>query len=749
MSYPRSNRTGILRWIPSFRQIIALGLFFIVLGIGALAVAVKITKIPDPNEVSQAQATIFYYDDGKTELGRLGEANRVSVTIDQIPLATQRTVLSAEDRTFYQHSGFSIKGISRAVLNNLKRTSTQGGSTITQQYAKNAYLTDERRFKRKAKELVLSIKLETQTSKDQILEDYLNTIYFGRGAYGIETAANQYFGKDVQDLSVEQSAMLAGIIQAPNGLSPETNLEGLKSRWNYVLDGMVAQGWLDAGERASMKFPKIKKNSPNEVFGGWKGFLLEQARQEAYAMDITEDQINRAGLRITTTFNKQAQLAAVEAIKKEGPKTGADGLRIGIAAVRPGTGEVVAIYGGADYLKNQVNNATQMIGQAGSTFKPFTLAAAFENKLSLSSAFSGKNHTKVDNYDVVNYSNESWGKRITLLKATEHSVNSAFVECAKQVGLQKVMDAAVRAGIPSDTLGLEPNLAFTLGTASPHVVDIASAYSTFASRGLQVKPSYIKLITDSHDKEIFRLNPLPVQAFSTKISDTVSYALQKVVQVGTGRPALALERPAAGKTGTTNDNMSALFAGFTPELAAAVMLTKDGPDGQPTTLRGTGGMQTVYGASFPAHIWTEFMKGALEGTPVTKLPGLPKGEPTGAHPTDTPSPSAKPTSSLSPSQSATPLPTNTDVAPSPTATTPSAVSVPDLSSATFLAAIHGSYSAAVAVAAQAHLLLVPSNTLSDTDPSHWYVVVDSQNKPAGTSVASGSTVTIQVTTTAP
>lgn len=675
MSYPRKNRTGVLRWMPSLGQIIALGLFTIVLGIGALALAVKITNVPDPNEVSQAQATIFYYDDGVTELGRLGEANRVSVTIDQIPLQTQRTVLSAEDRTFYQHGGFSIKGISRAILNNLKRSSTQGGSTITQQYAKNAYLSDERRFKRKAKELVLSIKLETQTSKDQILEDYLNTIYFGRGAYGIETAANQYFGKSVQDLTVEQSAVLAAIIQAPNGLSPETNPEGLKARWNYVLDGMVSQGWLDAADRAAMTFPRIKKNSPNEVFGGWKGYLLEQARQEAYAMNITEDQINRSGLRITTTFNKQAQLAAIEAIKKEGPKTGTDGLRIGIAAVRPGTGEVVAIYGGEDYLKNQVNNATQAIGQAGSTFKPFTLAAALENGLSLSTAFSGQNHTKVDNYDVVNYSNESWGKRITLLKATEHSVNSAFVQCAKKVGLQKVMESAVRAGIPSDTAGLEPNLAFTLGTASPHVVDIASAYSTFASRGLQVKPSYIKLITDSHNTELFRLTPRPVQAFSTKISDTVSYALQKVVQVGTGRPALALDRPAAGKTGTTNDNMSALFAGFTPELATAVMLTKDGPDGQPTTLRGTGGMQTVYGASFPAHIWTEFMRLALEGTPVTKLPGLPKGEPSGARPTDTPSPSANP--SLLPTGSASPDPSsdpnqsaNPSVNPTPTDTEP-------------------------------------------------------------------------------
>ena len=753
MSYPRSNRTGILRWVPSFRQIFALGLFLVVLGVGALAYAVKTTDIPQPNEVSQAQTTIFYYDDAKTELGRLGEANRVSVPIDEIPLATQRTVLSAEDRTFYQHGGFSIKGIARAVVNNVKHSSTQGGSTITQQYAKNAYLSDERRFKRKAKELVLSIKLETQTSKDKILEDYLNTIYFGRGAYGIETAANQYFGKSVQDLSVEQSAVLAAIIQAPNGLSPETNLDGLKSRWNYVLDGMVSQSWLVAGERASMKFPKIKKESPNEVFGGWKGYLLEQARQAAYDQGITEDQINRAGLRIVTTFNKQAQLAAVKAIKEEGPKTGADGLRIGIAAVRPGTGEVVAIYGGKDYLKNQVNNATQAIGQAGSTFKPFTLAAALENKLSLSTSFSGKNHTKVDNYDVVNYSNHSYGKRITLLKATEESVNSAFVQCAKRVGLETVMESAIRAGIPRDAVGMEPNLAFTLGTASPHVIDVASAYSTFAARGLQVSPSYIKLITDSNGKEIYKLSPRPIQAFATKISDTVSYAMQKVVQVGTGTPAKALGRPAAGKTGTTNDNMSAWFAGFTPELSTAVMLVKDGPDGQPMTLRGTGGMQTVYGASFPAHIWTAFMKYALEGTPISELPKLPKGQPSGAHPTDSPSP--KPSASLtaSPTASGSPKPSATQSASATPTVSPSPkmITAPDLSSPAFLGSLSvpGSFLEAVGVAQQMNILLVASNTPNDINTGNWYIDAGSQNKAAGTLIPKGTIITVRVTNTPP
>ncbi len=671
VNYPRRNKTGVRRWIPSFRQFLALGLLGAITSLGLFAYAVRSTTIPTPNEVSQAQTTIIYYDDGVTELGRLGEANRVSVTIDQIPLATQHAILSAEDRDFYKHSGISVKGITRAFWNNINTSTTQGGSTITQQYAKNAYLTQERTKIRKVKEIILAIKLETSTSKDKILEDYLNTIYFGRGAYGIETAANQYFNKDVQALTVAESAVLSAIIQAPNSIMGDE--ARLKSRFNYVLDGMVTMGWLSQSERDSTTFPTIIEYQQPNVFGGVKGYLVETVRQSLYANGITEDELNRAGYRVTSTFNKLAQDSAEAAVIKEGPKTGTEGLRIGMAAVRPGTGEVVAMYGGADYLKDQLNNATQAIGQAGSTFKPFTLAAALENKQSLSTAYSGKNKTKVDNYVVVNYSDESWGKHITLLKATEHSVNSAYVECAKATGLQKVLDSAVRAGIPADAVGMEPVLAFTLGTASPHVIDIAAGYSTFAARGLQVAPSYLKKVVGIHGDVVFELAPKPVQAYSTDIADTVTYALQKVVTNGTGKPAMKLGRPAAGKTGTTNDNKSALFAGYTPELAAAIMLTKDDANGQPMTLSGTGGMKTVYGASFPARIWTEFMKGALSETPISKFPKLPKGQPNGAKPTATPSSSASPTTPASPK----PTQSNSQ-SPSPS-DEPVMVAVPDVS----------------------------------------------------------------------
>ena len=709
--------TKATRFVRLMRWVVVGGVLAVLAGMFGLSYLVKNTRVPLPNEISMAQATIFYYDDGKTELGRIGEANRVSVEINQIPVDTQHAVLAAEDRTFYQHGGFSIRGISRAIVNNVLSSSTQGGSTITQQYAKNAYLSDERRFKRKIKELVLSIKLETVASKDQILADYLNTIFFGRGAYGIETASNAYFGKQVQNLTVEESAVLASIIQAPNNLAPEDHLDALKARWNYTLDGMVDMGWLDKGARASMKFPTIQPKSFANTYGGPKGYVLEQARQEVLKVGITEEQLNQSGYRITTTFNKQAQDAAIAAVKSQGPKSGTRGLRIGLASVRVGTGEVVAIYGGADYLKDQYNNATQGMGQMGSTFKPFTLAAALEHGVTLSSSFSGMNKTKVQNYVVVNYSGHNYGKNITLLKATENSVNSTYVQVADQIGLDNVMNSAIRAGLPQDTVGLEPNLAATLGTCSPHVVDIAAAYATFGNRGVFAAPTYIKRIQTSAGDTLYQSKIKTSQAYTTQISDTVTYALQRVVKVGTGFAARSLGRPAAGKTGTTNDNKSALFAGYTPQIATAVMLTKDGKNGQPMTLSGTGGMDTVTGGSFPARIWTAYMKGALKGVKSESFPGLPKGVLDGLHATASPSPDA--------------------------------VIVPDLSSTQFIAETGGTLAAAQQRADEVGLVLNITPDMPGVDPTKVYVVVNSQSTPAFMTAFSGDIITVSVTTRKP
>jgi len=665
IDYPRAGRSGVRRWLPSWKLVVGLATTFVLAGIAAFAVLVWRTEVPEPNELATAQTTIVYWNDGTTELGRIGDANRESVALADVPLQTQQAVLAAEDREFYEHGGFSPTGIARAVWNNVSGGDVQGGSTITQQYAKNAYLTQDRTLTRKVKELVLSVKLETSVSKDQILEDYLNTIYFGRGAYGIQVAAQQYFGKDVSELTLGESAALAAIIRSPGNYDPadEDNIPRLEGRWTYVLDGMVEKGWITADEQAAAEFPEFKQPRPANTFGGTNGYLLQAVLAELEAKGITEDELNRGGLRVTSTFDRTMQRAAVAAVKAEGPTSGTKGLRIGLAAVRPGTGEVVAMYGGRNFLTNQVNNATQAIGQAGSTFKPFALAAGIEKGISLDSIWNGNTGVTIDDYVVNNYGDRSWGK-ITLLQGTEQSVNSVYVALSKETGYDAVADAARRAGIVTDTL--QPVRSVALGVASPHVIEVADAYATFAARGAQTKSTFILEIKGANGGVLFVLEPEPVQAFDSNTADVVNYALRRVVTNGTGFAAQALGRPAAGKTGTTNGNLSAWFAGYTPDLAAAVMLVKDDEDGNPMTLAGVGGMTSVTGGSFPARIWTAFMRGALEGSPVQSFVepiDLPTASPTV---TVSESPSPSPTT-----ESPTPTPTTTTPTPTPSSSSPS------------------------------------------------------------------------------
>jgi membrane peptidoglycan carboxypeptidase len=674
IDYPRAARTGALRWLPSWRQLLSLAVLGVFAVVASFAILVARTEVPAPNEVATAQTTIVYWSDGKTELGRLGDANRISVSLDQVPLATQHAVLAAEDRNFYDEGGFSPSGIGRAVWNNVSGGDLQGGSTITQQYAKNAFLTQDRTISRKLHELVLAVKLDTSVSKDQILGDYLNTIYFGRGAYGIETASQQYFGRSVGSLTLAQSAALAAIIRSPGGYAPETDLAKLKGRWTYVLDGMVSQGWITPAQKASAKFPTFVKKKPVNRFGGTNGYLLDSVRQALIAQGISEDELNRGGYRVVSTFDRKAQDAAVAAVEAKAPTRGSKGLRIGLVAVRPGTGEVVAMYGGADFVTSPLNNATQASGQAGSTFKPFALAAGVEKGISLDSMWNGNSGITIDGYKVNNYGNESWGQ-ISLLTGTEKSVNSVYVGLSQQTGYQAVVDSAERAGIPSDTPALLPVRSVALGVASPHVIDVATAYATFAAQGQKVSPTVLKEVRGGNGGLLFSLDPSPEQVFSSDVANTVNFALQKVVTNGTGTAALALGRPAAGKTGTTNDNKSAWFVGYTPQLVAAVMLVKDGPNGLPVTMRGVGGLSTVTGGSFPARIWTAFMKAALKGEAVEQFTSpstMPTGSPSpsvspSVTVTPSTSPSASPSTSPSSSPSTSPSATPSDTV-SPTAT---------------------------------------------------------------------------------
>ena len=597
-------------------------------GLGAIAVAglVASTEVPNPNDVATSEATIVYYANGRAEVGRLGEATRRSIDIDEIPDVAREAVLAAEDRNFYEHGGISPFGIARAAWNNITGGSTQGGSTITQQYAKNAYLTQDRSWNRKVKEALLAFKLETLISKDDILEDYLNTIYFGRGAYGIEAASIAYFGVPASELDASQSAMLAAVIKSPSGLSPENDLNGLRARWSYVLDSMVDEGWLTERARSRAQFPEIVEARQGNRLGGQTGYLLNAVRDELIGLGFDEQEIERGGLRIVSTFERRAQRAAVAAVRKAGPSSGLKGLRIGLAAVRPGTGEVVAMYGGRDFIKSQINNATRPFAQGGSTFKPFALAAAFEDEIGLNSVWNGDSPLTVQGYTLTNYGGNSYGP-VTLLQATERSINTAYVEVENQVGVSKVADATLRAGMPQNTPGLNlesPDLTFVLGTASPSALSMANSYATFAARGTRADPVTVKQVFGPNGGLLYEHQPQSVNAFDSRVADAVSYALRKAVTDGTGRTAQALGRPAAGKTGTTDDNRSAWFVGYTPQLSAAVLFAKEDADGKPVSLSGTGGLSTVTGGSFPAAIWTAFMSAALAKEPSQAFPDPPK-----------------------------------------------------------------------------------------------------------------------------
>jgi membrane peptidoglycan carboxypeptidase len=606
-----------------FRTTIFLGGFGFIAGSTLFAFAWFTVSIPDPNAYVNSQATIIQYSNGD-EIGRIGTQNRQILPLAQIPINMRNAVLAAEDRKFYSNHAFSVTGIARALINNLKSGSLngEGGSTITQQYAKTAFLTSSRTIERKIKELVIAMKLENALSKDQIFENYLNTIYFGRGSYGVQTAAQQYFNRDVDQLNLSQTAVIASILRSPGYYDPSLSEENgvrLERRFQYVIDGMLNQGWITQEQADKAKFPTVAPRVTSGSLSGPKGHVISQVQRDLGRLGFSEEQLLEGGLIIRTTLVEKAQQSAVEAVTKFYPKKAPENLRIGLVAIRPGTGEIVALYGGRDYLERQLNDATQSIALAGSTFKPFALIAALEAGIPLTSMWNGDSPQTFDDlgkpYVVSNYGDEGWGQ-LDLLTATQHSVNTIFVPLGMKAGMDKVVDAARRSGIP-ESVAMIPTPSVVLGVASPRVIDVANAYATFAAQGVYAKPFLVASVTGPNKGVLYEATPQTQEVFSKEVMADLTYALKSVVNGGTGAAALSLGRPAAGKTGTSQSNASARFAAYTPHLSAAVALYRDSAS---ESLNGIGGLTSVTGGTFPARIWTAFMKGALKGEPVMTFP---------------------------------------------------------------------------------------------------------------------------------
>jgi len=595
--------------------------FGFVAGSVLFALAYFTVDVPDANAYVNSQSTIFQYSNGE-EIGRVGTQNRQIVPLAKIPLKVRQAVLAAEDKSFYSNKAFSVTGILRAVFNNLTGGSLQGGSTITQQYAKTAFLTPSRTIQRKVRELVIAIKLENELSKDQIFESYLNTIYFGRNSYGVMTASQQYFNRNVDQLTLSQAAVIASILRSPGLYDPafaEGNAERLANRFEYVKNNMLEEGWLTEAEAAKMKLPEVAPRATSGQLSGPKGHVIEAVQKELAKFGFTPEQLLVGGLVIKTTLDQKAQQSAVDAVNRFYPSNAPEDLRIGLAAIRPGTGEVLALYGGRDYLERQLNDATQSITQAGSTFKPFAIVAALEKGIPLTSMWNGDSPQTFDDlgkpYEVFNYGNEGWGQ-VDLMTATKHSINTVFVPLGINVGPDKVVDVARRAGIP-ESVAMMPTPSFVLGTSSPHVIDVANAYATFAAQGIRSKPYLVSQVIGSNKGVLYEATPSTEEVFSKDVMADLTYALKGTILGGTGAAALALGRPAAGKTGTSQSNASAWFSAYTPQIAASVSFFRDNAT---QSLNGIGGMTSVTGGSFPARIWTQFMRGALRGEPVMSFP---------------------------------------------------------------------------------------------------------------------------------
>lgn len=630
LNYPRARARGALRWWPSLRLVGFLALLGLVVGLGLVVLAYRLVDVPT-QETAQARyrtSTIFY-SDGTTPMASLSKdsVDRVPLKPDEIPKTVKDAIIASEDRTFESNRGVSLTGVGRALYGVVTGKDLGGGSTITQQYVKNVYGDDAPTYTRKLREAVIAVKVDQQVPKDTILADYLNTIYFGRGAYGIQTAAKQYFGVDASQLDHEQAALLVGLVPAPSAYDPKVDAAKAQARYAYVMTSMVETKAIPAAEaKANPTLPATVEPTPPQSVQGPNGYIVQQARAELAANKIDQEMLDTAGLNIVLTIDKAKQDQAVATMQDPAvyPQQGRPStLQAALISIDPATGAVRAMYAGADAQKRPFNALTQDTVQGGSTFKPFTLVAALESGKTLSSTLDGSSPrvfppSYPPGNPLKNFDNESEG-RINLITATQDSVNTAYYQLNQEVGPEKTVDVAERLGIPKGVV--EPNPANVLGTADVHPWDLATAYATLAAQGVRHTTHVVASATRMDDgKAIYTAGDVGDQVVDPGVVADAEVAMQAVVQRGSGTKARALGRPVAGKTGTTSDIQAAWFSAFTPQLSTTVVMFNPADGSDPKVKNGTrqriptlGGIKDVVGGSYPAAIWTAYMKQALDG----------------------------------------------------------------------------------------------------------------------------------------
>ncbi|MFJ6834664.1 transglycosylase domain-containing protein [Streptomyces sp. NPDC091209] len=707
----KPRRTGIRRFV-NWKTILGSFFGFCLLGMGAFIVLYMVVSVPEGNAAAKRQSNIYKYSDGSM-LARTGKVNREIVDLANVPKSVQKTFVAAENKTFYKDSGIDLKGTARGLINTLSGKGKQGGSTITQQYVKNYYLSQDQTVTRKLKEMVISLKLDRQKSKDDILAGYINTSYYGRNAYGIQAAAQAYYRVDASDLTVEQGAYLASLLQAPSqydwAVASKTGKKLVQARWNYTLDNMVQQGWLDSGKRAAMKFPVPKDPTGAPGMEGQTGYLVESANNElarqlvtqgtAGDLSVAHAMVDAGGWTITLNVDKKKQALLLKTVKQQltskldPKKRKVDAnMQAGAVSVDPKTGKVLAMYGGTDYFKHYINNSTRRDYQAASTFKPMILAAALAEEakthsgqpITANTIYDGTNRRPVVGSDVgfapPNEDEHSYGP-VTVQTAMNKSINSVFAQMGVDVGMDEVLKVAGKLGM--NTKGLPAVPAQTLGSMGASPLEMAGAYATLDNHGKKVTPAIVAS-AQHKDRTVTMPDPIGSQIISTEAADTVTSVLTGVVDDGTARVSVRDNvnrdgQVVAGKTGTSDNNKSAWFTGYTPKLVTSVLLFgEDAKTHNQVSMKGATGLVAesgrVNGGGYPAKIWAAYTFEAMAGQ-VSKFD---LNTTTGAAvaPTDTPTftqtPSSTPSSTPTTEAPSTAPPT-TSSPPTPTTQPPTTV----------------------------------------------------------------------------
>ncbi|WP_041451059.1 transglycosylase domain-containing protein [Hoyosella subflava] len=625
----RKKRSG---WRHVRRGFVLIVLLLVLVPAGMFAYGYYNAEVPHPVDLRNNQIATIYAADESSVLARVvpPEGNRTNITLDQVPDHVRDAVLAAEDRSFYQNPGFSVRGFMRAARDNIRGDEDAGGgSTITQQFVKSTVVGPERSIERKWRELVLSARMAREWSKDDVLTAYLNTIYFGRGAYGIATAAQVYFGKPLADLSVAEAAVLAAVINRPSSLDFQTSTDPLQARWRYVLDGMVEMNVLTPSERSAIEFPEVipveQVPDPNEARGP-EGLIRAQVLRELERIGVSQEDLDTRGVQIITTIDPKTQEAAVNAAR--GVLDGEpEDLRTAVVSIDPRSGAVKGYYGGE---QGQGYDFAQAPLQTGSSFKVFALVAALTQGIPLSATYDSSPVT-IGNLQISNVGGESCG-RCNIAEALKRSLNTSYYRLTLSMsnGAQKVADAAHAAGIPEEIPNLPgkslsqdggpPETGIVLGQYQVRPIDMASSYATLGASGVFHEPHFVQKVVAADGEVLYERQPSEgEQRIEKPVADNATQAMMPIAAYSRGN-SLAGGRPSAAKTGTTQlgntgMNKDAWMVGYTPSLSTAVWVGTE----QAQALTDRWGA-SVYGSTLPSRIWKRTMDSALDGTPVESFP---------------------------------------------------------------------------------------------------------------------------------